>query len=347
VKKNTFYTLILLFILISKSTYAACIKPVMPSNDEWNLWLENITNEARDYGISIEIIDKELKHLKPIEKIILRDRCQPESTISFKEYVYYRLDKTRIYKGKLNKDKFKSELDIVSKKYNVQKNIILAIWGLESYYGNNQGKYKIIPALTTLSFDKRRNDFYKKQLFAALNILENNYISSEDLLGSWAGAMGQVQFLPTTYLESAVDFNNDGIKDIWNTEIDVFSSIANYLTSIDKVPWNDNLSWGFEVFPPDNINEIYDLLKQKNPKGCYAVKSMSVEKKLSEWSKLGFRKLDDSDLLNNDVYARLVAPDNITGRMFLVYSNYKPILYYNCSHYYALTIGLLSDEIGN
>ena len=159
--------------------------------------------------------------------------------------------------------------------------------------------------------------------------------------------MGQVQFLPTTYIESAVDFNNDGIKDIWNTEIDVFSSIANYLTSIDKVPWNDNLSWGFEVFPPDNINEIYDLLKQKNPKGCYAVKSMSVEKKLSEWSKLGFRKLDDSDLLNNDVYARLVAPDNITGRMFLVYRNYKPILYYNCSHYYALTIGLLSDEIGN
>ena len=317
----------------------------MPSNDEWSLWLASVLNEAKDYGISEETANKELTNLQPLEKIILRDRCQPESTISFKEYVYYRLDKTRIYKGKIYKNQFKSELNEISNKYKIQKNIILAIWGLESYYGKNQGKNKIIPALTTLSFDKKRSDFYKKQLFAALKILDKNYISSEALLGSWAGAMGQAQFLPTTYLDSAVDYNNDGIKDIWNTEVDVFSSIANYLTSIDKVPWNEKLSWGFEVLPPNDINDIYNSLKQQNPKGCYAVKTMSVKKTLKEWFELGFKKLDNSNFSSNDIHARLVAPDKIEGRMFLVYNNYKPILYYNCSHYYALTIGLLSDEI--
>ena len=344
-KKNTYYILIFLFLLIPKLIYASCVKPTMPSNDEWNLWLESISNEAKSYGISPDIINRELSDLIPIEKIILRDRCQPESTITFKEYVYYRLDKTRIYKGKINKEKFKLELKQISKEYNIQEDIILAIWGMESYYGKNQGKNKIIPALATLSFDKKRSSFYKKQLFAALEILEKNYISSKELIGSWAGAMGQAQFLPTTYLDSAVDFNNDGIKDIWNTEVDVFSSIANYLTSIDKVPWNNDLSWGFEVLPPNNINDIYNSLKQKNPKGCYAVKTMSVEKTLNEWSELGFKKLNNSNLSSFDIQARLVAPDKLKGRMFLVYSNYKPILYYNCSHYYALTIGLLSDAI--
>ena len=139
----------------------------------------------------------------------------------------------------------------------------------------------------------------------------------------------------------------DGLIDIWNNYEDVFASIANYLTSIDKNPWNSNIRWGREVIPPKNINVIYNSLKQKNPKGCYAVKTMSVEKTLKEWSKLGFKKLDNSNISTNDIQAKLVAPDKLEGRMFLVYRNYKPILYYNCSHYYALTIGLLSDEIGN
>ena len=176
-------------------------------------------------------------------------------------------------------------------------------------------------------------------------MLDKKFVLSDKLLGSWAGAMGQVQFLPTTYLESAVDFNNDGKKDIWNTELDVFASIANYLTSIDKAPWNSNNTWGFEVEPPENIDSIFETLKQKNPKGCYAVKTMSIEKSMYEWTKLGFTIKNKKMIGNSEDMLRLVTPDGINGRMFLVYRNYKTILYYNCSHYYALTVGLLSDSI--
>ncbi len=343
--KNVIKNSIIFLFLTTKCLFAECVKPKMPTNEEWNNWIKKISQESLDNGISIKTIDSELSNLKPLEKIIMRDRCQPESTITFKEYIYYRLDKARIYKGKVKKDEFNDELNHVSNTYNIQKEFILSIWGLESYYGQNQGKSKIIPALTTLSFDKRRSDFYKKQLLAGLKLIDQQIVNSQNLIGSWAGAMGQVQFLPTTFFESAVDFNNDGNIDIWNTEEDVFASIANYLTSLEKAPWNSKESWGIEIIPPKNIDQIYDSLKKTNPKGCYAVKTMSVEKDLSEWSNLGFKKLDQTEFINKDINARLVAPDGLGGRMFLVFSNYKSILYYNCSHYYALSIGLLSDEL--
>ena len=129
---------------------------------------------------------------------------------------------------------------------------------------------------------------------------------------------------------------------------DVFASIANYLTSIDKNPWNKNTTWGREVIPPDNINDIFNSLKQINPKGCGAVKSRSIPKKLSEWKNLGFKTLNEEDFPNrDDLESRLISPDGITGRMFLVYPNYKNILYYNCSSYYAISVGILSDEINH
>ena len=333
------------FFLYPATSFSECIIPKMPTDEEWQNWLVLISNEAIENNISKEIVNQELLNQKPLEKIILRDRCQPESTISFKEYVYYRLDKTRIYKGKINYINYSSELNIISHKYDIQPKFILSIWGLESYYGMNQGKSNVISVLTTLTFDKRRSDFYKKQLFAALTMLDKKFVLSDKFLGSWAGAMGQVQFLPTTYLESAVDFNNDGKKDIWNTELDVFASIANYLTSIDKAPWNSNNTWGFEVEPPENIDSMFETLKQENPKGCYAVKTMSIEKSKDEWIELGFTIKNKKMIGNTEDMLRLVTPDGINGRMFLVYRNYKTILYYNCSHYYALTVGLLSDSI--
>ena len=331
--------------LIPKLLFAECAKPIMPSDIEWNSWINDISIEAENYGIGEKTIKKELSNLKPIEKIILRDRCQPESTISFKEYVYYRLDKTRIYNGRNKSIEFQKQLTRVSKEFDIQKEIILAIWGLESYYGKNQGKTKIIPALATLTFDKKRSEFYKKQLLAALKIIDNKIVSSENLLGSWAGAMGQVQFLPTTFFDSALDFDNNGKIDIWNSELDVFASIANYLTSLEKAPWDSNLSWGIEVTPPKNISSIYDSLKQIDAKGCYAVRTMSIEKNINEWINLGFKNIIPMDKLNMNVQARLVSPDGMNGRMFLVFRNYKSILYYNCSHYYGLTVGLLSDKL--
>ena len=238
-------------------------------------------------------------------------------------------------------------LSEISKFFGIQPRFIIAVLGMESFYGRNQGKIDTITAVTTLAFDRRRSDFYRKQLFAALKILDDGLVPSGKLIGSWGGAVGMTQMIPTTFIESAYDWDGGGI-DIWNSFADAFASTANYLTSIDKNPWSIGSTWGREVLPPKNIKNFYSSLEQENPKGCGAVKRRSIPKTLPEWSKLGFKTINSTDLPNRaDLEARLVAPDGIDGRMFLVYPNYKNILYYNCSSYYALSIGLLSDEINN
>ena len=345
-RNNYFLFVFFVIIFISPSVSSNdCKKPTMPTELEWNKWIAEIKIEALSNGISQKTLDIQFDNLKPQSKIILRDRCQPESKITLKEYLYYRLDKAKIYAGKKMMQKYKNELNSISKHFNIQPRFIISILGMESYYGKNQGKIKTIDAVATLAFDRRRSDFYKKQLFATLKIIDNEIIESNNLKGSWGGALGMTQMLPTTFLESGYDWDGNGV-DIWNSYEDAFASIANYLTSIDNNPWSKNVTWGREVLPPHNLIEFYDNLKQKNPKGCGAVKSRSVPKKLMEWNELGFRNIDGSTLPKNDtIDARLIAPDGIEGRLFLVYQNYKNLLYYNCSSYYAVSIGLLSDEI--
>ena len=322
-----------------------CSKPTMPSIDEWNTWLSEVKEEALSLGISLETVEKELTNVKPQEKIIMRDRCQPESTITLDEYLYYRVDKARIVIGKNMLKEYESDLESIGKFFGIQPRFIIAILGMESYYGRNQGKINTINAVTTLAFDRRRSSFYRKQLFAALKIIDDDMIPNKILKGSWGGAVGMTQMIPTTFLESAYDWDGGGI-DIWNSYLDAFASTANYLTSLDKNPWLIDSTWGREVKPPTNIASFYDDLKQKNPKGCGAVKSRSIVKNLNEWSELGFVNIDGTSLpVRKDLEARLIAPDGIKGRMFLVYPNYKNILYYNCSSYYAISIGILSDEI--
>ena len=338
--------LFILFIFLT-SSLKACEKPKMPTNEEWNSWLIDVRLEAKEKNISDKTINLYLSNVKPQKKIILRDRCQPESTITLKEYLYYRVDKSRIIAGKNVLKEHSVLLNNISEHFGIQPRLIVAVLGMESFYGRNQGKIDTITAVTTLAYDRRRSDFYRKQLFAALKILDDDLVPSGQLIGSWGGAVGMTQMIPTTFLESAYDWDGDGI-DIWNSYADGFASIANYLTSIDKNPWSIDSTWGREVIPPQNIEEIYQSLQQVNPKGCGAVKRRSIAKSLPEWSNLGFKTITKSELPQRlDLEARLIAPDGIKGRMFLVYPNYKNILYYNCSSYYAISIGLLSDEIIN
>ncbi len=347
--RSSYYIFIyLFFISYSFSIFAQdCSKPTMPSDDEWQKWLLEVKLEAKTLGISDNTINQELKNVKPQKKIIMRDRCQPESTITLKEYLYYRVDKARIIAGKNMLKKYNKDLKIIGKHFGIQPRFIVAVLGMESYYGRNQGSIRTIDAVTTLAFDRRRSTFYRKQLFAALKIIDKNLVKSEELIGSWGGAVGMTQMIPTTFIESGYDWDGNGV-DIWNSYLDSFASVANYLTSINKNPWYIDSTWGREVLPPKNIKEIMTQIKQKNPKGCGAVKSRSIPKKLLEWSDLGFLNIDKSSLpTRNNLEARLIAPDGIDGRMFLVYPNYKNILYYNCSSYYAISIGLLSDKISN
>ena len=344
---NFLYLIFIIFIALN--VYASdCKKPNMPSNEEWNKWLTTIKKEAAVKGISQNTILKHLNNVQPQSKIIMRDRCQPESTITLNEYLYYRVDKSRIIAGKNMLAEHKEILNEISNYFNIQPRFIIAILGMESFYGRNQGKIETIKAITTLAYDRRRSDFYKKQLFAALEILDKNLVPNGELKGSWGGAVGMTQMIPTTFLESAYDWDGNGI-DIWNSYADAFASTANYLTSLDKNPWSNNSTWGREVLPPKNISSsFFDTIKQINPKGCGAVKRRSISKTLSEWSKLGFTKINGGPLpIRDDLEARLIMPDGIDGRMFIVYPNYKNILYYNCSSYYAVSVGLLSDKISN
>jgi len=342
-----FLKYIFILIIFLASSLKACEKPKMPTNEEWNSWLIDVRLEAKEKNISDKTINLYLSNVKPQKKIILRDRCQPESTITLKEYLYYRVDKSRVVAGKKVLKEHEVLLKKISQHFGIQPRFIVAVLGMESFYGRNQGKIDTITAVTTLAFDRRRSDFYRKQLFAALKILDDGLVPSGQLIGSWGGAVGMTQMIPTTFLESAYDWDGDGI-DIWNSYADGFASTANYLTSIDKNPWSADSTWGREVIAPKNIDEIYPSLQQVNPKGCGAVKRRSVAKSLPEWSNLGFKNINKSELPKRlDLEARLIAPDGVKGRMFLVYPNYKNILYYNCSSYYAISIGLLSDEINN
>ncbi len=319
----------------------------MPTDSEWNNWLDDVRNEAKEKKISDQTINLYLLNVKPQKKIILRDRCQPESTITLKEYLYYRVDKSRIIAGKNILEKHKELLNEISQHFGIQSRFIVAVLGMESFYGRNQGKIDTITAVTTLAYDRRRSNFYRKQLFAALKILDDGLVPSGKLIGSWGGAVGMTQMIPTTFLETAFDWDGDGI-DIWNSYADAFASTANYLTSLNNNPWYKDSTWGREVLPPNNIELIYESLQQIDPKGCGAVKRRSKAKKLSEWSDIGFTKINGNPLpKRNDLEARLIAPDGLKGRMFIVYPNYKNILYYNCSSYYAVSVGLLSDKISN
>ncbi len=347
IKKFNFIIFFLFTSFAFESFATVCEKPTMPSNSDWNKWLNAAKLEAIDLGISANIVNSELSDILPQKKIIMRDRCQPESKISLKEYLFYRVDKARIVAGKEMLIQYKKELESIGKYFGIQPRFIVAILGMESYYGRNQGKINTIEAVTTLAFDRRRSSFYRKQLFAALKIIDDNLVPANTLKGSWGGAVGMTQMIPTTFLESAYDWDGGGI-DIWNSYSDSFASTANYLTSINKNKWDTDTTWGREVLPPNNIRSFYDSLKQDDPKGCGAVKSRSISQNLSQWSELGFKNIKGEKLpKRKNLKARLVAPDGLDGRFFLVYQNYKNILYYNCSSYYAISVGLLSDKIIN
>tara|TARA_B100001287_G_scaffold276138_1_gene285933 strand:+ start:52 stop:1086 length:1035 start_codon:yes stop_codon:yes gene_type:complete len=341
------FKLVIILVLIACNIHAAdCEKPKMPSENEWNSWLENIKDEAFEKGISQITISNHLNDVQPQSKIIMRDRCQPASTMTLDEYLFYTITKDKVFAGKNFLNKHKDLLESIGDYFKIQPRFIVAVLGMESYYGRNQGKIDTIIAITTLAFDRRRSDFYKKQLFAALEILDKNLVPNNELKGSWGGAVGMTQMIPTTFLETAYDWDGNGI-DIWNSYADAFASTANYLTSLDNNPWSNDSTWGREVLPPKNISaSFFDTIKQNNPKGCGAVKQRSIPKTLSEWSKLGFKNINGDPLpIRNDLEARLILPDGIDGRMFIVYPNYKNILYYNCSSYYAISVGLLSDKI--
>ena len=312
-------------------------------NKDFQIWLEGVRTEARQLGISENIIQNALQDVQPVRRIIERDRNQAEDKLTLAVYLNRVVSRKTVDRGRGMAREHRELLARISKKYGVQGRVVLAIWGIETRFGAVKANVPIIPSVATLAFDKRRSKYFRSQLISVLKMLDKGYIEQNNLLGSWAGAMGQPQFMPSSYLAYAQDFDGDGRRDIWQNTGDVLASIANYLSVHG---WKPDMTWGRAVQVPDGLVGQLGPFTRGAARGCRA--RTSEPKRLSQWQAAGVRRIDGSNLPTRDLSAVLVIPDGPAGKeAFLVYRNYAAIMGYNCAHLYAITVGILSDRIGN
>jgi membrane-bound lytic murein transglycosylase B len=310
------------------------------SQESFPAWLAAIRAEALSHGIRAETVDAALATVvEPEDIVVARDRAQPERVQSLDRYVAGWLTTRTIATARDRMRRHASLLLRIEDAYALPGPVMVSVWGLESNFGRFTGTYPTVAALATLAYDPRRARLFRAELFEALRILDRGDISLDEMKGSWAGAMGQPQFMPSSYLKHAVDFDGDGRKDIWNNEADVFASIANYMKSAG---WVAGERWGREVRV---TRAALDRIERQVPMrgtGCGALKEMTVARPLGEWRALGVRLAGGGDLPRSSLAASLVRGQN---RHFLVYRNYLAILDYNCSNAYAIAVGLLSDRL--
>ena len=316
---------------------------VAKTQAEFKDYLVNLKEEAIAKGYETSLIDSAFATATYKEKVVSADKNQPEVKETLETYLPKRVPQWKIDRARKLYAENKDILEQVAKAFGVQARFIVALWGLESNFGTIQGGHNVISSLVTLAFDGRREALYKRQLWAALDILKSGHITLDKFKGSWAGAMGQTQFMPTSFNAYAIDYNNDGRKDIWTTKEDAFASIANYLK---QEGWNDSLTWGRQVMLPDNFDNKYILVRGTKTRKQWLEYWNDSERSLDEWQALGVRRADGTALPNVDVRAALVMPDDINGRMFLAYDNYKVLMHWNRSYYFATSVGYLSDRIG-
>ena len=316
---------------------------VAKTQAEFKDYLINLKEEAIAKGYEASLIDSAFATATYKEKVVSADKNQPEVEETLETYLPKRVPQWKIDRARKLYAENKDILEQVAKEFGVQARFIVALWGLESNFGTIQGGHNVISSLVTLAFDGRREALYKRQLWAALDILKSGHITLDNFKGSWAGAMGQTQFMPTSFNAYAIDYNNDGRKDIWTTKEDAFASIANYLK---QEGWNDSLTWGRQVMLPDNFDNKYILVRGTKTRKQWLEYWNDSERSLDEWQALGVRRADGTALPNVDVRAALVMPDDINGRMFLAYDNYKVLMHWNRSYYFATSVGYLSDRIG-
>ena len=320
--------------------------PVLSAEEEtkptFEQYIVQLKAEAVTKGYSQTLIDSSFANVIFHKRAVKADRNQPEKVETLDTYLPKRLPDWKVNRARAMYKQHKVLLNQVADKYRVQPRFIVALWGLETNFGKIMGNYNVISALTTLAYEGRREVFFKKQLWAALTILDEGHINIKNMKGSWAGAMGQNQFMPTSFLAYAVDGDGDGKKDIWTNQADVFSSMANYLK---KEGWSDDLTWGRQVKLPQGFDTSLAIPKNTGSRKNWLKAWKKTEKTLKEWQELGIRRVDGTDLPNVDVTAALVFPDDKNGRVYLAYDNYKSLMHWNLSYYFVSSVGHLSDRI--
>jgi membrane-bound lytic murein transglycosylase B len=289
-------------------------------------FLQELRKEAINQGIRPTALDSVLKGLVVNPKVLALYRRQPEKRQDLSSYLKQRVSTTRITLGQKLLAEHQLLLEQVASEFGVQSRFIVALWGSESSYGRNMGDFSVVRSLATLAHGSKRKDYFRRELLVALHILDQGHIHPSKMLGSWAGAMGQCQFMPWSYDRRAIDFDQDGRRDIWFTQADVFASIANYLAAVG---WKNDQTWGREVTLPPNFNSEFTNKKME----------------LQEWQNYGVRRLNGTALPTRKIEAKLIRPTNANGRSFLVYDNYDVLLKWNRSHHFAIAIGTLADRL--
>jgi membrane-bound lytic murein transglycosylase B len=304
-------------------------------------WLAGVRAEALSRGISEAVVNEALTNIEePLPVVIERDRTQAELVLPLETYLKRRLTIHMIRTGREMAVQYRTLLEQVSSRYGVPPRVIVGVWGIESNFGRFSGVRPTIAALATLAWDPRRASLFRSELFDALEILNRGDIELARMRGSWAGAMGQVQFMPSSYLKFAEDYDNDGRRDIWATPGDIFASIANYLKGHG---WQDGESWGREVKVSREVRRRIANEIGRRDGSCKAVRDMTVQLPASRWRELGVLTLAGKGLPGGLPDASLVSGQS---RDFLVYRNYDALLDYNCAHSYAISVGLLANRIG-
>ena len=271
-----------------------------------------------------------LKGVKLIPRVVELDRKQPEFTLTFRQYMDRVVPQGRVDKGRQKLRENRALLQQISGKYGVPPQFIVAFWGIETDFGRITGGFSVISALVTLAYDGRRSTYFRGELMNALKIIDGGHITAKAMVGSWAGAMGQPQFMPSSFLSFAVDHDGDGRKDIWKNVADVFASAGNYLA---RSGWKGDQTWGRPIRLPKGFDQT--------------LAGHGTRKLISEWQKLGVRRADGTDLPTRDLKASVVLTEGPGSAAYLAYNNFRTILKWNRSNFFAIAVGSLADRIGD
>jgi membrane-bound lytic murein transglycosylase B len=307
-----------------------CLSPVWADESEnFKIWRGALMEEALARGISQATVDKTLKNIEFIPRVIELDRYQPESVLSLNAYLNIVASETRVQEGREKWQEYYSLLDRVGQQYGVQPRFLVALWGVETRYGQLNGRYPVVSSLATLAYNGRRSAFFRRELFEVLRLIDQGHLAPEELNGSWAGALGLFQFMPSSIRRFGIDFDRDGRIDLAKTYADAFASAANYLV---KCGWKKDQTWGREVRLPEPFNRKWV--------------GMGKQKTIRQWQIMGVKDIKGAPLPENfNLKASLIQPQGAGGPVYLVYPNYRTLLKWNRSHLFGLAVGILSDRL--
>jgi membrane-bound lytic murein transglycosylase B len=301
--------------------------PALAQEQSFAAWRAHFRGEALAAGIAPATFDSAMTGVAPIPRIVELDHAQPESKLRFSDYVRRLASEQRRTAVRQHLADDRALLDEIGRRFHVQPRFIVALWGIETDFGKFPGDYPVIASLATLAYDGRRAALFSRELIAALRIVQRDGIAPTKLRGSWAGAMGQCQFMPSSFLSYAVSYRGSGRPDIWSDRADVFASIANYLA---RLGWSDRETWGRAVQAPPGLS-----MSNIGP---------GVAKSLTEWRRLGVKRADGGPLPASPLRASLLMPEGAGGPALLVYGNFRTLLRWNNSQAFATSVGLLADS---